>query len=138
MEKELSLEVIRLRYENILNAVGEGILGLDQNFLHDFVNPAAARMLGYEETELIGVPSHQSWHAFKADGVPYSLKECPVCQAMIDGKMVEKYRDQFMRKDGTFFSRLRSLFHRSLKMGWCRERLSFFRIFRQGLPMRTG
>lgn len=40
--------------ELILNSAGEGILGLDLNGNHTFVNPAASRMLGYEVEELIG------------------------------------------------------------------------------------
>jgi PAS domain S-box-containing protein len=40
--------------ELILNAAGEGICGLDQNGNITFINPAAARMLGWEVEELIG------------------------------------------------------------------------------------
>ncbi len=94
---------LRNRYENILSAAGEGILGLDRDYLHVFVNPAAEKMLGYTQAELLGVPSHQSWHAYEAEASPYSLNECPVCQAMHDGKSVKKFRDQFARKDGTLF-----------------------------------
>ena len=52
----------------ILQAAGEGIFGLDLDGRHTFVNPAAAKMLGYEPQELIGQPSHSLWHHTKADG----------------------------------------------------------------------
>jgi len=48
--------------ELILNSAGEGILGLDLNGNHTFVNPSAAQMLGYEVEELIGKQSHTIWH----------------------------------------------------------------------------
>ena len=102
-ESVLQMSLLRRRYENILAAAGEGIIGLDRDYLHDFVNPAAEKMLGYTQAELLGVPSHQSWHAFKAEDEAYPLAQCPICQAMINCKEVQNYHDQFMRKDGTFF-----------------------------------
>lgn len=40
----------------LLGAIGEGICGLSGDGLITFVNPAGARMLGYEPDELIGEP----------------------------------------------------------------------------------
>ena len=96
------MESLRRHYENILAAAGEGIIGLDMDFLHDFVNPAAEKMLGYAQAELLGLPSHQTWHAFKAEASPYPLSECPICQAMLAGKEIKSFRDQFVCKNGSF------------------------------------
>jgi PAS domain S-box-containing protein len=54
--QERSEEIQRLQrqYELILNSAGEGICGLDLNGKATFVNPAAARMTGWEVQELIG------------------------------------------------------------------------------------
>ncbi|MBN2809074.1 MAG: PAS domain S-box protein [Deltaproteobacteria bacterium] len=97
-----ALAALRRRYENILSAVGEGIVGLDCNLQHIFVNPAAEKMLGYTQAELLGLASHQSWHACR-DQVSTSMAECVVCRAMVTGQAVRLHRDQFMRKDGSFF-----------------------------------
>ena len=97
------MNLLRRRFENILSAAWEGIIGLDQDYLHNFVNPAAEKMLGFSQAELIGTPSHQSWHAFQAEASPYPLAQCPICQAMLNGKKVKNHRDRFVRKDGSFF-----------------------------------
>ncbi len=87
----------------ILDSVGEGILGVDLQGNHTFVNPAAARMLGYEPDELIGRSSHATWHHTKADGSPHSPQECAVYAALQDGAVHRKYDEMFWRKDGTSF-----------------------------------
>ena len=48
------LQRVSRRYELVLNSAGEGIFGLDLNANASFVNPAAAKMLGYEVDELVG------------------------------------------------------------------------------------
>ena len=55
----------------ILNSAGEGICGLDRNGLTTFVNPAAARMLGWLPEELHGKPQHAVIHHTRPDGKPY-------------------------------------------------------------------
>ena len=53
-EAEIAYEHLRRHYEMILNAAGEGIIGLDLDGHINFVNPAALRLLGYEMHELLG------------------------------------------------------------------------------------
>ncbi|HLA74870.1 MAG TPA: response regulator, partial [Gammaproteobacteria bacterium] len=48
------LESLRRRNELILHSAGEGICGLDANGRITFINPAAARILGYGMEELLG------------------------------------------------------------------------------------
>ncbi|MCA9471885.1 MAG: PAS domain S-box protein [Nitrospirales bacterium] len=87
----------------ILNAAGEGILGLDLEGRHTFVNPAATRMLGFTEDELIGHASHDLWHHTHADGSPYPDTECPVYGAYKVGRVHHGDTEVFWRKDGTSF-----------------------------------
>lgn len=51
---EVEYEQLRHRYENILDAAGEGIVGLDLFGRITFVNPVAQKSLGYEQHELLG------------------------------------------------------------------------------------
>ena len=97
--------IVNFRRQNdlILNAAGEGIFGLDNQGKHTFVNPAAARMLGYEPKELYGQPSHMTWHHTRTDGTPYPPEECPIYKAYMDGMVHEGDDEVFWRKDGTSF-----------------------------------
>ena len=97
--------IIEFRRHNdmILNAAGEGIFGLDVQGRHTFVNPTAARMLGYGPGELLGKPSHITWHHTKIDGSPYPTEDCPIYKAYKDGMVHEGDNEVFWRKDGTSF-----------------------------------
>ena len=101
MEQELAY--FRRQYELILQSAGEGILGLDLEGRHTFVNPSAARMLGYGVQELIGRPSHAIWHYSKPDGTAYPMEECPIYAAFRDGFVYQRADEVFWRKDGTNF-----------------------------------
>jgi len=103
--KSVEREVRRLtgRNELILESAGEGILGLDQEGKHTFVNQAAATALGYEPGELTGCPSHSLWHHSKSDGTEYPSEECPILMALKKGKTVHVTDEVLWRKDGTSF-----------------------------------
>jgi len=75
------------RNELILNAAGDGIVGTDRAGRTIFVNPAAARLLGYRPHELIGEPSPL---------------EGPV-QAALDGVIRHVADEEFTHRDGTRF-----------------------------------
>jgi PAS domain S-box-containing protein len=103
-QAEAELQHLRHHHELILNATGEGILGLDPNGVVTFVNPAAARMLGYEVGELLGCHSHSTFHHSKRDGTPFPFAECPIYQAVEKGKACCVFSDEvFWRKDGASF-----------------------------------
>lgn len=92
------------RNELILKAAGQGIYGLDIEGKATFVNPAAARMLGYEPEELTGERHHELVHHSRVDGKPYPNNECPVHATLKDGAVRTNVDDDvFWRKDGTYF-----------------------------------
>ncbi|MFY9153674.1 MAG: PAS domain S-box protein [Prolixibacteraceae bacterium] len=86
----------------ILDVAGEGIIGLDVNGNHTFVNPRSSLMLGYKVEELIGKNSHALYHHSYQDGTVYPLGLCPVYETLNDGK-IHRGEEYFWKKDGTCF-----------------------------------
>jgi len=100
-EKELNN--LSRQNELILNSAIEGILGLDVNGNHTFVNSAAAQMFGYRVKELIGKHSHKIWHHTRAKGGLYPEEECPI-YAVCKYGTIQRVKDEvFWRKDRTSF-----------------------------------
>ncbi|MFC1893426.1 PAS domain S-box protein [Chloroflexota bacterium] len=98
-------EQLARRNQLILEAAGEGIFGLDTKGTATFVNPAAARMLGYKPEELVGQHHHELVHHTKPGGKPYPNQDCPIYAAFKDGKVRTSVDDEvFWRKDGSSFA----------------------------------
>jgi two-component system sensor histidine kinase/response regulator len=85
----------------ILEAAGEGIYGLDAGGLATFVNPAAARMLGFAPEALIGQALHGLIHHTRADGSPFPLADCPAFQTSQDGEVRTGQDELLWRRDGS-------------------------------------
>lgn len=103
VETENQLKNMSHQKDLILRASGEGILGLDVNGNHTFVNPSAANMLGYGEDELIGRRSHSTWHHTKKNGEHYPEEECPIYKTFKDSTFHHNNDEVFWRKDGSSF-----------------------------------
>jgi diguanylate cyclase (GGDEF)-like protein/PAS domain S-box-containing protein len=100
---EEALERLNRQHEMVLKSAGEGIFGLDLDGNATFVNPAAARMTGWEAEELVGCPQHDILHHTKPDGSPYPRAECPIHAALKDKTTHVRDDEIFWRKDGTSF-----------------------------------
>jgi len=100
---EEALERLSRQHEMVLKSAGEGIFGLDLDGNATFVNPAAARITGWEAEELVGRPQHDLLHHTKPDGSPYPREECPIHAAFEDGTTHSRDDEVFWRKDGTSF-----------------------------------
>ncbi len=96
-------DTLRKEHDLILNSAGDGIFGLDNNGRHTFINSTGAAILGYKASELIGKPSHDTWHHTGKDGLPFPHERCPIYAVYHDGKTHAEDDDIFWRKDGTHF-----------------------------------
>jgi len=103
--KQTEVELRRLSREIklIMNSAGEGIFGLDLEGRITFINPAALRMLGYEEAELVGRPHHAVFHHCREDGTPHPAEECPIDATLRDGTPRQVEDEVFCRRDRTLF-----------------------------------
>ncbi|NJR72853.1 MAG: response regulator [Scytonema sp. CRU_2_7] len=95
----------RLSHQNelILNSVGEGLCGLDQSGKITFVNPAAAKLLGYQVKELIGQSIDILLPHSKSDGTPYTLTDSPIYESLDDASVHQVTNEVFRRKDYSSF-----------------------------------
>jgi diguanylate cyclase (GGDEF)-like protein/PAS domain S-box-containing protein len=105
-ERKLAQEKLRAAEEQnrlILESAGEGIYGLDLEGKATFVNPAGARLLGFEADELVGRSMHELVHHTYPDGSRYPREKCPTYAAFTDGT-THVVTDEFLwRKDGSCF-----------------------------------
>lgn len=100
---EPTIETLRRQQQLILNAIGEGVYGVDLQGNATFINPAGAQMIGWEPQELIGKSMHQVLHHSRPDHSPYPREECPIYAAFQDGIVHRASEEVFWRKNGTSF-----------------------------------
>ena len=100
---EQAVKRVNRQNETVLASAGEGICGIDLQGSFVFVNPAAARMLGYAQADLIGESSHAIWHTPVNGRGLHSVGACPVVKGYTVG--LQRFGDDeyFARKDGSVF-----------------------------------
>lgn len=99
----LSLKDLQQRYFRLLDAMSEGVYGLDADGLATFVNPAAERITGWSSADILGKNIHQFHHHSHADGSPYPDKDCPIYKTRLTGERAQCEHEVFWRKDGSCF-----------------------------------
>ncbi len=70
----LRLENTKAFYESLLNAAGEGVIGIDRDGSIKFANPAALNMLGGPADQLIGKSFDQFWSTAPETGALDGLR----------------------------------------------------------------
>jgi diguanylate cyclase (GGDEF)-like protein/PAS domain S-box-containing protein len=98
---ESELLAVKRQNELVLNSAGEGIYGVDLDGRAMFVNPAAARMLGWTPEEMSGGALHDLIHHSRPDGSPYPEAECPIYAAFRDGTQRTVSDEVFWTKGGS-------------------------------------
>ncbi len=102
-QTELSLERLIRQNELILEAAGEGIIGINCEGIIIFVNPSASKMLGYSIEELIGENHHEKIHYLNQNGLRYEEENCPIFKTCKYGITNKGQDEVFWRKDGSSF-----------------------------------
>jgi PAS domain S-box-containing protein len=102
-ENQAQLEQTEERSRLLLESAQEGIFGVAEDGLVNFINPAGLAMLGFEAVELIGQKIHPQIHHTRPDGTPYPNEECPMRHSLIEGVISGRDDEVLWRKDGTSF-----------------------------------
>ena len=88
----------------LLASTGEGVFGVDLDGLCVFINPAGARMIGYQPAELLGCNMHELTHHSHVDGAHYPVQDCPIFNAFRMGQPCRIDSEVFWRRDGSAFA----------------------------------
>ncbi|MGI3777254.1 MAG: response regulator [Janthinobacterium lividum] len=87
-----------------LDALGEGVYGVDALGRCLFANAAAVRILGYDRAdELVGLNMHEAIHHTRPDGSAFPQAECPLLHTGHSGRPVRLENELLWRRDGTSF-----------------------------------
>ncbi|WP_187355362.1 PAS domain S-box protein ['Paenibacillus yunnanensis' Narsing Rao et al. 2020] len=97
------IEKLSNDYTLILNAVSEGIFGVDTEGRVQFINPAGAQMLGFPYDEIMGHPYLEHFHQTALDGTHYRPEESPLLRAVRSGESLKSKDAVLWRKDGSSF-----------------------------------
>jgi PAS domain S-box-containing protein len=85
----------------VLESTDEGIYAVDTDGRCALINPAGAKMFGYEPEELIGKDVHATLHAKRPDGSAYPDEECPIYRVLNGlGKAQQGSGEVFWTADG--------------------------------------
>jgi PAS domain S-box-containing protein len=102
-ENEARLEQAEERSRLLLESAQEGIFGVGEDGLVNFINPAGLKMLGFNTEEVIGQKIHPLIHHTRTDGSPYPIEECPMYHSLTQGMIGNRDDEVLWRKDGTSF-----------------------------------
>jgi PAS domain S-box-containing protein len=99
---ELSQPVDAATLHAAVAASADALYIVDPRGRIQFVNPAALRILGYEdERQLLRRSSHDTIHYLRPDGTPFPAAECPLLRPRVTGETVRVDDDWFVRQDGS-------------------------------------
>jgi two-component system sensor histidine kinase VicK len=97
------LRTLTRQSDSILESVGDGIYGIDLEGKVTVVNSAAAQMLGYKQSEILGRNMHRLIQHTRADDTPYIEHDSPIHKSLTNFNTVRIADEVFWRKDGTSF-----------------------------------
>lgn len=103
--RERTAELAKAQRQNelILNSVREGISGVDLEGRITFVNPFAARMVGWDPAELIGLGAQEAFHGTGSGRGQIQADKSPVHSTLARQRTEYVSDEEFRRKDGSRF-----------------------------------
>jgi diguanylate cyclase (GGDEF)-like protein/PAS domain S-box-containing protein len=99
-QDEMALQDSNTKMNLLLQSMAEGAYGIDINGRCTFVNESFLRILGYNQSEVIGQNIHELIHYSYADGTPYPEAECPIDAALKCNENIHSADEVFWHKFG--------------------------------------
>ncbi|WP_202077452.1 MHYT domain-containing protein [Caldalkalibacillus salinus] len=103
VKSEEALRKLNDEHTLILNAMYEGVFGLDLDLNVTFWNPATERMTGYKKEEVLGRRIPELIRRDSQLDNPFQGQGSPIRQSMETGKVIHCKDDLFWKKDGYSF-----------------------------------
>ncbi|NGZ27155.1 MAG: transporter substrate-binding domain-containing protein, partial [Magnetococcales bacterium] len=100
-EAEAALEAAEERSRLLLESVGEGIFGVDQDGHFHFINPSGAALLGVTPEDVIGKRFCLLQHHNDFDGAACQKERCTLRQSILRQETSRCTDKHFVRMDGT-------------------------------------
>lgn len=86
----------------LLDSTAEGIFGINEQGIFTFCNASCISILGYHsQEELLGRDMHSLIHYSHPDGAPFGREECPILQAIGQGRGIHIDDEVYWRADAT-------------------------------------
>ncbi len=85
----------------LLQSTAQGIYGVDLEGRCTFINNTAARILGFDPADTVGMNMHDLIHQKHADGSVYPATECPIQRTLRSGERCRVASEVYWRRDGT-------------------------------------
>jgi len=102
IEGHEEIETLRQQFDlisAIVDHAADGLYTVDPRGHFTSINPAAARMLGWEAGELLGRHVHETIHFQHPDGTPCSAEECPLLNVLRSGESISNQEEAFTCRD---------------------------------------
>jgi len=96
------IDELNTEHQFILDALVEGICGIDAEGTITFCNDALSQMTGHSKEEIVGKNAHDLLHHSRADGTRYPREQCDLSQAILGGKPRLVVGGPLWRKDGSY------------------------------------
>lgn len=97
-----SIEVQRQRLHSILQSVGDGVYGVDNNGKISFINPTAIRILGYEnEANVIGRNPGELFHHSDTRGQAVAPEACKLQRSYGKPDILQNWETVFWHLSGS-------------------------------------
>src|SRR3954470_8476205 len=100
MNVDDALQLLQSRGAQVLNAIDDGVVFLDNMGRTIFINEAAGRLLGFSHREMLGKRLHDLTHHHYADGTPFPAEHCPILSSVTDAVQQRVGADIFWTKSG--------------------------------------